>query len=644
MGRDPKEDPYYNPDFSDEVNEVTNSFVYEKKVGRQATGDAIIVRPVGDGTWEVLLIERSRGPHQGGLALPGGFKEGADSVEDFVAREALEETGLTNKDIKRTIDLPTKTDRYDWDVRFADGVDVSGKIYVVDESFIPIAGDDAVSARFVNIDEIAKGNVDVAFLHSEWIADTAYELDMGGILSGALDEQVEFDRLRNSEFMNEINEKRKIDNQPLMDIRKSSESPSSSMDRLAGQRGPWPGDDSPSMQEVFRNDELMGRRDIEQQIEALGDTDIPDSDELRDIFRLKMESLEDLPAEKYKEIVNSLSDDEIANLSEEDISKIYDEVGLTYDSEYGGVKEYEMGYLSGKDEADKLRREAELEITGDVEDVDMGTYDNVEIQKELAALSDDDKLRLRKALEQFESDMLETTWEDLDAYFDAKFGRDSRIINGIVFQNIDGQEIPIGKLTDLYRQDAWNRFSNEVMDEILLKKAGIQPPDSYIFDDKRIFENERYFVEDGTTYYVGENPPKGSTHLHTGKKVGRNILKNIGWLDPVEEGITSLLAKVGFRGTALALGVADTVNYLGNAMLTAVEAKARTDMVNSKLLMGQEVTEEEILQIREDIKESWSTNMERAEKYSIFGNASKQIGKILNRENTTPEWNPYGTS
>ena len=152
MGRDPKEDPYYNPDFSDEVNEVTNSFVYEKKVGRQATGDAIIVRPVGDGSWEVLLIERSRGPHQGGLALPGGFKEGADSVEDFVAREALEETGLTNNDIKRTIDLPTKTDRYDWDVRFADGVDVSGKIYVVDESFIPIAGDDAVSARFVNID------------------------------------------------------------------------------------------------------------------------------------------------------------------------------------------------------------------------------------------------------------------------------------------------------------------------------------------------------------------------------------------------------------------------------------------------------------------------------------------------------------
>tara|TARA_R100001082_G_scaffold104708_1_gene76258 strand:- start:2215 stop:3954 length:1740 start_codon:yes stop_codon:yes gene_type:complete len=579
MARDPKEDPYYNPDFSDEVNEVTNSFVYEKKVGRQATGDAIIVRPVGDGTWEVLLIERSRGPHQGGLALPGGFKEGADSVEDFVAREALEETGLTNNDIKRTIDLPTKTDRYDWDVRFADGVDVSGKIYVVDESFIPIAGDDAVSARFVNIDEIAKGNVDVAFLHTEWIADTAGELEMGGILQGALDEQAEIDGIRNSDFMKEINEKRKIDNQPLMDINKANESPSTSVDRLAEQRGPWPGDDSPSNQEVFRNDELMGRVDnnaIADEVEAsqfndLGDTDIPDEIE----------------------------------------------------------------------EADRLRREAELEITGDVEDVDMGTYDNVEIQNELAALSDDDRLRLRKALEQFESELLETTMEDLDAFFDAKFGRDSRILNGMVFQNIDGQEIPIGKLTDLYREDAWNRFSNDVMDEILLKKAGIQPVNTNIFPEGEIPDSQRTFVDDGTEYYVGDNPPRGAVDVNTGKKVGRNILKNIGWLDPVEEGITTLLANLGFKGTALALGVADAVNYLGNAMASASSAEAKAQLMQSQALMGEPI---DIEKYQQDVLNNFGQSMQRADKYGIFSNASRQIGRILNRQNTTPEWNQYGTS
>lgn len=56
-------------------------------------------------------------------------------------------------------------------------------------------------------------------------------------------------------------------------------------------------------------------------------------------YRNKIESLEDLPEDKYKEIVTNLSGDEIANLSEEDITKIYNEAGLKYDSEYGGVRE-----------------------------------------------------------------------------------------------------------------------------------------------------------------------------------------------------------------------------------------------------------------------------------------------------------------
>jgi len=220
MARDPKADPYYNPEFSPEVNEVTNDFVY-KKTGKQTTGDAIIVRPRG-GSFDVLLIERKRGPHQGGLALPGGFKEGADSVEDFVAREALEETGLTNKDIKETIDLPTKTDRFDWDVRFADGVDVSGKIFMVDDSFIPKAGDDAVSAKFVPVEDIASGKVDIAFLHSEWIYDTSQKLDSNYSGTSELQEIVAKDRKRNIDFMQEINTKRAIDNKPLMPIDKST--------------------------------------------------------------------------------------------------------------------------------------------------------------------------------------------------------------------------------------------------------------------------------------------------------------------------------------------------------------------------------------------------------------------------------------
>ena len=220
MARDPKQDPYYNPDFSPEVNEVTNDFVY-KKTGKQTTGDAIIVRPRG-GSFDVLLIERKRGPHQGGFALPGGFKDDADKVEDFVAREALEETGLTNTDIKKTIDLPTKKNRFDWDVRFPDGVDVSGKVFIVNDNFIPKAGDDAVSAKFVPVEDIVSGKVDIAFLHSEWIYDTSQILDSNYSGTSELQEIVVKDKKRNIEFMKEINKKRAIDKQPLMKIEKAN--------------------------------------------------------------------------------------------------------------------------------------------------------------------------------------------------------------------------------------------------------------------------------------------------------------------------------------------------------------------------------------------------------------------------------------
>jgi 8-oxo-dGTP diphosphatase len=49
---------------------------------------------------EILLIEKSRGPYKGMLDLPGGKLEHGENVEEALAREILEETGIKAGDMK----------------------------------------------------------------------------------------------------------------------------------------------------------------------------------------------------------------------------------------------------------------------------------------------------------------------------------------------------------------------------------------------------------------------------------------------------------------------------------------------------------------------------------------------------------------
>ena len=224
MGRDPKEDKHYNPNFSDEINEVTNEYVYDKfnAKGKPVTGDAIILRPNQAGGYDVLLITRKRGPHQGGLALPGGIKEAMDPAGDsFIGREALEEVGLTTADITETIDLEPKLDRHSWDVRATNGVDVHGKIYIVDDSFTAVAADDALSHKWVSMDDIV--TTDIAFGHSEWIADAAEKMGVDKGLVNKLDSKVLDDIKRNIKFMQEVSKKRLADGQPDFNFNKMGE-------------------------------------------------------------------------------------------------------------------------------------------------------------------------------------------------------------------------------------------------------------------------------------------------------------------------------------------------------------------------------------------------------------------------------------
>ena len=57
------------------------------------TADAVVFAE-GDGETHVLLIRRDREPFRGRWAIPGGFCEPTESVEQAAARELLEETRL----------------------------------------------------------------------------------------------------------------------------------------------------------------------------------------------------------------------------------------------------------------------------------------------------------------------------------------------------------------------------------------------------------------------------------------------------------------------------------------------------------------------------------------------------------------------
>lgn len=95
----------------------------------------------------VLLIRRGRPPRQGEWSLPGGRIEPGERAVDAALRELREETGV-EAEIVALVDV-------------VDGVfPEAGLHYVLIDyaarwlSGAPIAGDDAMEARFVPLDEI----------------------------------------------------------------------------------------------------------------------------------------------------------------------------------------------------------------------------------------------------------------------------------------------------------------------------------------------------------------------------------------------------------------------------------------------------------------------------------------------------------
>jgi len=125
------------------------TYVIQKlQKGPFSTVDAIIETDEG-----VVLIKRSNPPF--GWALPGGFVDYGESLENAVAREMKEETGLDLEEL-RQFHTYSEPDR---DPRFH----TICTVFLAKGKGKPKAGDDAAALKVIKLDEIEK--MEFAFDH-----------------------------------------------------------------------------------------------------------------------------------------------------------------------------------------------------------------------------------------------------------------------------------------------------------------------------------------------------------------------------------------------------------------------------------------------------------------------------------------------
>lgn len=135
--------------------------MYTYKYPRPAlTVDAVVLRQFG-GEWQILLIERGIEPYMGKWALPGGFVNMDELLENACMRELEEETGLK---VEKMTQLKT-FDAINRDPRHRT-ISVVHYTFLTSDQEIK-AGDDAKKAAWFSINNLPE----LAFDHAEIIQE-----------------------------------------------------------------------------------------------------------------------------------------------------------------------------------------------------------------------------------------------------------------------------------------------------------------------------------------------------------------------------------------------------------------------------------------------------------------------------------------
>jgi 8-oxo-dGTP diphosphatase len=140
--------------FEKNVNGYIDYMLHKQQAGPFVAVDAII-----DLNGDIVIIERTNPPF--GWALPGGFVDNYESLEDAVRREMKEETNLELLDLKQ-FHAYSKPGR---DPRFH----TIGVVFTAKGKGKPQAGDDAGNLKIIKLSDIDKYNF--AFDHKQIIKD-----------------------------------------------------------------------------------------------------------------------------------------------------------------------------------------------------------------------------------------------------------------------------------------------------------------------------------------------------------------------------------------------------------------------------------------------------------------------------------------